>query len=505
MPEHLKLFEGESTETMPAPRGRDVLRSVTDAFRDATGWELHTELVDDFDLLPGQSALNAQGVRVAPLEPQRGPRVERAKAVRLAEAIHSLYGEFQSTRRALAHREAELAAGVPVAAHADERQHIAARLSDVLREGARLLHCDSSGVYLLDGDNMRLKLRAGWRIPRSRLLGPPRSLESCGADLQALSDVPVMLSGSQQAEAWRAPESCHAAICVRVATTTLPLGTLWFFSKKEREFSRKHVELARLVAGRIAAELEREVLLSETQRLTALRSQLDDVARSAKTSESAPPQLEHWSIAGWTRQPQGFGGAFHAWDAARDAAAWVAVGECGGKRLVGSHRAAALSASVRSVWPRTKSPAALLAEVNRLLWQREAGDGVAALAAARLTDAGEAELSVAGDPCVLLVTESGAQELVDVELPMGLSSRFKPSERRLKMPRGAALVITTSGVRDALDERGRLFGVKGIAQAVRSGATNHAQTLADLLRDRLETHLAAQGDADSAAVVICRR
>lgn len=506
MNERLKLFEGDLLDALPMPRGKETLRTALDAFRDATGWELHTELVDEFDRFPNSTAYAAHEVRVAPSAKAAGnARSERGAAQRLAEAIQSLSSELQSARRALVNREAELAAGVPVVTHPSEREHLAVRLKAILRDAARALGCHAAGVYLLDGDNLRLKLRAGWRIPRERLLAPPRSLEASAADLQALSDVPVAIAGSERAGAWQAPESCRSAICVRVASTTLPLGTLWFFSRKERRFGAKQFQLARIIAGRIAAELEREVLLAETQRLASLRSQLEDVARTGAAATYTPPQVESWSIAGWTRQPGGIGVAFHAWDVARDASAWVAVGESGGRRLVGAHRAAALAASVRAIWPRTQSPAALVTETNRLLWRREAGDAVATLAAARLTATGEVLLSVAGDPCVLLVTETGAKELVDVEPPLGLSGRLKPAERKLEAPRGAALVITTSGVRDALDERGRLFGAKGIAQALRAGFTNRAQTLADLLRDRLESHLAAESDVDCSAVVICRR
>jgi hypothetical protein len=320
-----------------------------------------------------------------------------------------------------------------------------------------------------------------------------------------MSGSPVTLATSEQTTAWRAPEACGAAICVPISTSTLPLGTLWFFSLRERTFNARRIELARIVAGRVAAELEREVLLAETQRLSSLRNQLDEVARKSNSATHIPPQLDRWSIAGWTRRSTGIGSAFHAWDAARDATIWCAVGECGGRPLVGSHRASALAASVRAVWPRTKSPAALLTETNRLLWRRESGDAVATIAAARLTESGEVRLSCAGDPCVLLVTESGVRELVDIEPPLGLSGRLKPSERALQLPEGAALVLTTSGVRDALDERGKLFGAKGIADALRGANTSRAQTLADLLQDRLEAHLAPYCEADASAIVICRR
>lgn len=160
---------------------------------------------------------------------------------------------------------------------------------------------------------------------------------------------------------------------------------------------------------------------------------------------------------------------------------------------------------MQAIWRRTASPATLLAHANAQLWQRESGDALASLAAVKLSNEEEVRLSVAGDPCVLYVNDKGAKALVDAETPLGLSTRLKPAERRFKLPRGGALVMTTSGVRDALDPRGRLFGARGIAQAIRGALTTKAQTLADVLADRLDAHTQGQAETDCSAIVICRR
>ena len=62
------------------------------------------------------------------------------------------------------------------------------------------------------------------------------------------------------------------ASCVPVSSPTVPLGTLWFFSDRPREFTDMQTGLAELVSGRLAAELERTMLLE------LLRQQRPDVA-----------------------------------------------------------------------------------------------------------------------------------------------------------------------------------------------------------------------------------
>ena len=510
MTDHLKLFTDDtSTATLPAPSEPTSLRRVQAAFTLATGWDLRTELVDDFDRLPGPAGeASAQRVRlVASAEAERLaiPRVERGRALELGDAIQTLASELRSARRAVRRREAELAAGVPVATHRDQREHLSARLTAILREAAAVLGLRSAAVYMLNGDTMHLKLRASWRLPHARLLAPARALDACPADVEALSDVAVTIESAEQAAAWRAPEACGAAICVRIISSTVPLGTLWFFGRKPRRIGARQQALARVVAGRIAAELEREVLLAETQALATLRSQMHEASSIARGDSRPAPCLEDWTLAGWTRYEASLGAAFHAWHAPRDTGAWLAIGECNGRRLTGAMRSAALGASLQALWRHTDSPSMLLAHANAQLFQREAGDAVATVAAARLNGGDEVRLSVAGDPCVLLVTESGAKELVEIESPLGLSGRLRPRERPIQVPRGAAVVLATSGVRDALDARGKLFGPRGIVRALRKAWSTKAQVLADALREHLETHTGDHTIADAAVVVACRR
>lgn len=510
MTDHLRLFDDDSaTATLAPPRRVTALATVQEAFTEATGWELHTELVDELDLLPGGDPTEpSHRVCLSPANDVHRAgvsRIERRRAQRLGEAIQSLAGDLRRTERALWEREAEIAAGVPVVTHRDEREHLAARLRELLGEGAGLLGFRAAAVYLVDGNSMQLKLRSAWNLPPNRLLAPSRALDSAAADLEALSGVPVAIESADQVAARRAPERCASAICAPIAAAKMPLGTLWFFSRRTRRILPRQLSLAQVIAGRIAAELEREMLLAETQSLASLRSQVEESARATAATRQPGPQLDRWSIAGWSRQDAGIGTTFYAWHAPQETFVWTTVGECNGRRLAGALRSTALSASLQALWRCTTSPAKLLAQANSQLFARESGDAVATIATARLAGEDEVTLSIAGDPCVLFVSNSSAKELVDVEPPLGMASRLRPTERKFRLPSGGTLVLATSGVRDALDERGRLFGAKGVVQALRGAASTNAQVLADALNDRLDAHTQAHAVADCSAIIICRR
>ena len=57
------------------------------------------------------------------------------------------------------------------------------------------------------------------------------------------------------------PEDFAAAVCVPVSTPTTLLGTLWVFCNQRRDFNDRETNILEVVAGRIAADLEREMLL----------------------------------------------------------------------------------------------------------------------------------------------------------------------------------------------------------------------------------------------------
>jgi hypothetical protein len=194
----------------------------------------------------------------APLQAAAGDDAPALRA-RLSEVV----AELSAARHALWQREAELAAGVPVTARGDETPHLAERLQAVLQGGAEAIECHAAALYLLDEATSHLKLRSTWGLSPKKLTDPPRPLAGAVADLEALLGHAVVLTDPKLAESWNAPESLPAALCVPVASPTIPLGTLWFFARQPREFSDCQTNLAEIIAGRVAADLDRAALLNE--------------------------------------------------------------------------------------------------------------------------------------------------------------------------------------------------------------------------------------------------
>jgi hypothetical protein len=151
--------------------------------------------------------------------------IEFSAAKTLALSIAGMLEELLHTRTALAEREAELAAGVPLLSNPQEKRHLAIRLETVLAGGAEAVGCQAAAIYLLDEATSRLKLRSCWGLPMDRLTAPARPLKGAVADLESLLGHAVVLQDTSLMPSWNVPEDYPAAVCVPVSTSTTILGT----------------------------------------------------------------------------------------------------------------------------------------------------------------------------------------------------------------------------------------------------------------------------------------
>src|SRR5262249_28476281 len=154
-----------------------------------------------------------------------------------------------------------------------------------------------------------LKLRACFGLPQDRLLAPARPLRGAAADLEALVGHAVVLEDTSLLPHWRCPEDFPSAVCVPVSSPSLPLGTLWAFSDEPRDFTPEQTNLLEIIAGRLAADLEREMLLAVGAQAKNYDKQLDVAARwQADRLPSIAPLVDDYEFAGWTRQAADLGG-----------------------------------------------------------------------------------------------------------------------------------------------------------------------------------------------------
>jgi phosphoserine phosphatase RsbU/P len=376
-------------------------------------------------------------------------KLESKSIQMLAGSIGDLLSELLQTRHALRHREAELAAGVPVVPHRQEEKHLAARLEAVLRAGAESVGCHAAGLYLLDEATTKLKLRCSYGLPPDRLAAPPRPLKGAIADLEALLGHAVVLDENNLMQTWNVPEDFPSAVCVPISTPTTLLGTLWVFCNENRDFNESETSILELVAGRLAADLEREMLMRAGVDGAKLKKQVAAAERLQRNELPAiAPLLDGWDVAGWTIQAENVGGAFHDWFCLPDGLLAVAAGQAEEQGIAGALTANAVKTALRSHARYHRRADRILQQVNLTLWTGSAGDQRVTLFHALIeTSAGHVYCSCAGSPAVALLRGDGLQSLTRSSIKLGESPEANFEQFGYELQPGEVLAILTGSER----------------------------------------------------------
>jgi serine phosphatase RsbU (regulator of sigma subunit) len=511
IPNYLRLYREQPLLIAPVelPAG---FANALEAFGHATGWRLRYETGN----LPGSEV-----VWSTPIDTGREPRglltiepdptlerqpIDLSAAGEMASALAQLWRDLLGTQQSLIEREAELAGSVPVVEHKHEERELAGRLTAVLRGGAENLGCQAAALYLLNEATSELKLRAAWNLPASRFTVAPRALAGAIGDLEALCGHAIVLEDAEMFERWQVPETCQAAVCVPVSSPTMPLGTVWFYSFAPRTFSDPQVNIAEVVAGRLAADLERETLLTDG---IEKNKQAKQVSAAATVQQNQLPRVsplvEGWQVSGWTQSRADLGGTFHDWMVRDDNQLLIALGDCQNGGVAGALVASSVRSALRAHARHLARPHEWLARTSADLWCGSAGDQYAQLFCGLIDAAGgKLRYASAGEVSAAMIDAAGFRRLIVPSLALGTDpdAEFLPNETI--MAEGAILLVASGTVLSARDAHRRPLGIEPLAQALVEHSRESANTLLEIVRDRLAHH-AEEQQADWSLLVVQHR
>ncbi len=327
------------------------------------------------------------------------------------------------------------------------------------------------------------------------------------ADLEALVGHAVVIEDATLFPDWRMPEDFAAAICVPVSSPTNPLGTLWLFGARPREFSPQESNLVEIVAGRIAADLEREMLLSEGVQTKRVKMQWSSAATwQQQRLPKLAPLVEGYQVAGWTLQADGVGGDFYDWNVLENGHLALTIGDAHGAMLQAGLTAAVTQTALRSHSQYLAEADRLLARINESLWSCSAGDEFASLFFGSLDPAhGCLQCSLAGSATALLLSRGETEMLTTEALPLGAVPETVYPLWKRNFHTGDTLVAMSEGVREARDRGGLRIGEGSIATLVRRATHLSAAELSERIRDLVEHHCPKGTGLDRTVLVLKRR
>lgn len=464
-PEYLKLHTEEQAAASPEPapelpeiRGLDM---VCRAFETTTGWHLdyreHESSAGDRRSMPPGNGTPGNGMGeaghfVLAASSADAPPLEKVQP--LAQAVGYLVDQLLEAQAAVWQREAELAAGIPVTLRPEDQRTLAHRLEAVLRGGAEAIGCQAAALYLLDDATSHLKLRAAWQLPKDRFWQEPRPLRGSVADLEALIGHAVALEDTALLPHWKVPEDFPAALCVPVSTSSTPLGTLWFFDDKVRDFTPEQTHMVEIVAGRLVADLEREVLMRES-----LRHRQSDVTHRTLVNwqdeqrPRVPPLVDGWQVAGCGGQADTVGSQFHDWCILPDGRIALALGQVEGPPIEAGLTITTLQIALRSHAMYTHEARQMLDRLNESLWTHSTGNRFASLFYAVIDpDSGAMEYGSAGETHSLVYDAQTLDTLTDGNPTLGSDPDHRYGQATRVVELGQTLVIFSRSNLTPLDE-----------------------------------------------------
>lgn len=518
IPEYLRLLADEPN---PAPKDRppSPAEDLCRLFQQVAGWELALEWRNP----KSEAARGAAGPRcdagtsgprpaikvsAFPVSARQTspPPCDRQLAERFAECLTRLMSEHAAVQTSLLQREAELAAGIPVKQIPDEELHLADRLEAVLRGGAEAIGCQAAGVYLLDEATTELKLRASWGLPSHKLLEPARPLSDAIADLEALLGHAVVLEDTTQLPSWKVPEDYPAAVCVPVSSASTLLGTLWFFSEEPRDFSARETNVAEIIAGRVATELERQVLLYENLQSRQLNRQEESVAdRQRAYLPQTPLPLHGWEVSGMTRLAERFGGDFHDWCVMHDGMPVLAVCDADGPGLEAQQTAMLVYAAYKSHLAYGHDCGQLLTRLNETLWTGSAGDQYASFFYGQIDeDRGLLKYSFAGDVVALWIRRNRCEVLRGDEPALGVAAESTYATQTRELSRGDLFIVLSGGVWQHLGGDARSPAVAKLLKRLQKHRGGTAEKVIETILEELGNHHTPHVALDETILVVKR-
>jgi serine phosphatase RsbU (regulator of sigma subunit) len=516
-PTYLKLHMEEPPElSCPPLEEATGVEQLCGAFERATGWSLKYvapsvtknrrdtwthDIAGEEDPSAGRLVLQE-----IDRSAQSSSRAELESVQSLAACIGELLGELHRTRQTAWRQSAELATAIPVAGHPDEQQHLAGRLQAVLKGGAEAVGCQAAALYLLDDATTQLTLRSAWGLPAERLPDSSRPLNGATADLQALSGHAVVLEETDLLPHWRCPEPFASAVCVPVSSPTMPFGTLWMFCSQPRDFSDRETNLVEIIAGRLAADLEREVLLREGT--SAKKTELQLGAAAQQQRDQLPqiaPNLDGWQVAGYTEQADEVGGGFHDWFVLRDGNVAAAAGTALGEPLAAAMTTATLSAGLKAHAEYRHNPQQMIQRVGETLWESGAGDRFASLVyAVAEPESGKVDVAGTGSVAGLILRSDGYEKIQFGDELLGHDPEPACRAERHVLSADEVLVLVTDGVLHHSKRQSPARALDALGKALQKHRQEPAERIVSCARQFVKKRSTSAQPKDQTILVLRR-
>lgn len=205
------------------------------------------------------------------------------------------------------------------------------------------------------------------------------------------------------------------------------------------------------------------------------------------------PRLSGYGLAGFCESAHQVGGDFYDVIKINDDALLLIIADVMGKGIPAAMFAAILRSLLRAVPEWMNQPAALLARVNRLLFEELSGVDMFITAQLVYVDSRNRRITAASAghcPVLLSVdTEGNVKSISPEGLPLGILPDTSFSNQTEPLPRNSRILLYTDGLTEARNAEGEFFGQERLIKWFKRSA--QARKGAEELKDDLAAELLA--------------
>lgn len=451
IPDYLRLH-GQKDLTINSISDRQSgLETFWQSFSDATGWRINQKAFKqgEVGILP---AVNLQTSEMA-----SDIAVSKMAATRLAESAGQLVRELEANRERMRLQEIELAARAPVLGSETERKRLSDQLDSLLERAVVGTGCKAAAIYLLDDETQKLHCRLSYGLPDDRIDQPPRALRGSRGDLQAMVDRVVAISDltAEDRATWSSPEDAYAAaICASIESDEVPIGTLWIFSEKQKDFSIAETTIAEMSAAEIGDRLQKAS--SEKQLVNELRHEpAQDLAQwQYEALPVGSLVASGWRVDGLLESPKTWASGWHLWDILPDGTLMIVLAEAVDDSVKGALTATLARAAVTAHTGYRHKPTDLLQRVSDTLWQSSTAEQLLSLMYARIDPfSGEGEIALAGSLKAVIANRYGYRSICSkVSDPLNTSIEVGCVTGEFHLQQGETFLAFSEGFADSFSD-----------------------------------------------------
>lgn len=203
------------------------------------------------------------------------------------------------------------------------------------------------------------------------------------------------------------------------------------------------------------------------------------------------PRLSGYGLAGFCESAHQVGGDFYDVIKINDEALLLIIADVMGKGIPAAMFAAILRSLLRAVPEWMNQPAALLARVNRLLFEELSGVDMFITAQLVYVDSRNRRITAASaGHCPVLLsldTEGNVKSISPEGLPLGILPDTSFANQTEPLPRNARVLLYTDGLTEARNAEGEFFGQERLIKWFKRSANAHKN--AEQLKEDLATEL----------------